>query len=455
MSSSEYILRTSREYGIYTLDHRAIPALTDGLKSSQRIVLWMLRNRPEKIKTIALAGQMIASELYLHGDVSAANTASMLAGPYCNNRPLVHGIGAFGTRANPTSFAAPRYTSVKRSKIAQDILYVDLDVVPMVDNHDGSNQMPGTFLPLIPLVLLNGVRGIATGWSTTILPRRYEDLVGAVQDVLSRKPIRNLMPHYENRDVTIRDIGTREEPNKYIISGKAVQKNTTTVTVTELPPDMSLETFREKLSMLEDEGKITGWTDRSTKTINITVKMTRAKLNGLSNEALVEFLKLRTTATENIVVQGVGGSNIITYDSIEKLVKDWVEWRLGLYLDRFEKLLSDEKTTNLFWRYVIACFDGFDAMEHPPMSVYARTATVLELRDYISFLGKMHKLPKAPAELIDRIMNLPIFRWTADGQEKAHAEYAESNHRLANYKEMVDSDRLRKALFKREVKALT
>jgi DNA gyrase/topoisomerase IV subunit A len=262
------------------------------------------------------------------------------------------------------------------------------------------------------------------------------------------------MPYYENRDVTILDIGTREEPNKYVISGKAVQKNTTTVTVTELPPDMSLETFREKLSALEDEGKITGFTDRSTKTINITVKMTRAKLNGLSNEALVEFLKLRTTATENIVVQGVGGSNIITYDSIEKLVKDWVEWRLGLYLDRFEKLLADEKATNLFWRYVIACFDGFDAMEHPPMSVYARTATVLELRDYIGFLGKMHKLPKAPAELIDRIMNLPIFRWTADGQEKAQAEYAESNHRLANYKEMVDSDRLRKALFKREVSAL-
>jgi len=151
MSSSEYIRRTSREYGLYTLDHRAIPALTDGLKSSQRIALWLLRNRPEKIKTIALAGQMIASELYLHGDVSAANTISMLAGPYCNNRPLVNGVGAFGTRANPTSFAAPRYTSVKRSNIATNILYTDLDIVPMVENHDGSNQMPGTFLPLLPL----------------------------------------------------------------------------------------------------------------------------------------------------------------------------------------------------------------------------------------------------------------------------------------------------------------
>lgn len=455
MSSSEYIQRTSREYGIYTLDHRAIPALTDGLKSSQRIALWLLRNKTEKTKTIALAGQMIASELYLHGDKSAADTISMLAGPFCNNRPLVKGIGAFGTRANPTSFAAPRYTSVKRNKIAQDVLYVDLDVVPMVDNHDGSNQMPGTFLPLIPLVLLNGIKGIATGWSTNILPRRYEDLVGAVQDVLSRKPIRSLMPHYENRDVTVRDIGTREEPNKYIITGKAVKKNTTTVTVTELPPDMSLESFREKLGALEEDGKITSFTDRSTKTINIEVKMTRAKLGGMSDAALVEFLKLRTTATENITVQGIGGASIQSYNSVEKLIKDWVEWRLGMYLERYKKLLADEKKTNLYWRYMIACFEGDDERGHPPLPMYARDVDVQELRDYVTFLGTMHKLPKAPPELIDRIINVPIYRWTAEGFEKAEAELKESQHRIAKYKEMVESDKLRKAVFKREVKALS
>jgi hypothetical protein len=76
------------------------------------------------------------------------------------------------------------------------------------------------------------------------------------------------------------------------------------------------------------------------------------------------------------------------------------------------------------------------------------------LRDYVAFLGTAHKLPKASAELVDRILNVPIYRWTREGYEKAQAEYAESNHRMANYKEMVDSDRLRKALFKREVKAL-
>jgi DNA gyrase/topoisomerase IV subunit A len=103
---------------------------------------------------------------------------------------------------------------------------------------------------------------------------------------------------------------------------------------------------------------------------------------------------------------------------------------------------------------MIACFEGYESMEHVPLSVYARSASVQELRDYVAFLGTAHKLPKASAELVDRILNVPIYRWTREGYEKAQAEYAESNHRMANYKEMVDSDRLRKALFKREVKAL-
>jgi len=454
MSSSDYIRRTSREYGIYVLDHRAIPALTDGLKSSQRIALWLLRNKTEKIKTIALAGQMIASELYLHGDASAANTISMLAGPYCNNHPLVHGVGAFGTRASPTSFSAPRYTSVKRSKIAQDVLYTDMDIVPMVDNHDGSNQLPGTFLPLVPLVLLNGVKGIATGWSTNILPRRYEDLVGAVTDVLSRKPVRDLMPHYENRDVTVLDISTRDDPNKYVISGKATKKNTTTVVVSELPPDTSLESFREKLAGMEEDGKITNFIDRSTKNINIEIKMKRADLSKLTDIGLIDFLKLRTITTENITVQGIGGSNVINYTSVEKLVKDWVTWRLGLYLDRYKKLLADEKATNLFWRYVLVCFSGHPQTDTMPLTDAASDLTVDGLREHVKLIGRMRKLPKAPPELIDRIINIPIYRWTSEGEEKAEAELAESEHRLEKFKEMVDSDRLRKAQFKREIKAL-
>ena len=417
--------------------------MTDGLKTGQRIALWLVRNRADKIKTIALAGQMIASELYLHGDAAAADTISMLAGPYCNNRPLLDGIGAFGTRASPTSFAAPRYTYVRRNQFAQDALYADLDIVPMVDNYDGSTRMPGTFLPLLPLVLLNGVKGIATGWSTNILPRKLEDLVGAVQDVLSRKPVRELLPHYENLDVTV--VPVHGEQGKYIISGRAHKKNTSTVHVTELPPGLTLEAFRDKLGALEEAGDIQSFTDRSTKTIDIEVKMTRAALGKLTDKTLIDFLKLRTITTENITVQGIGGSNVITYDSAEALVRDWVEWRLGLYLDRYVALHAEESVTNLYWRYILACF------RHKLPSAFTQFSGRASLMSEISQIGAKEHLDPATSEILERISGLPSYRWTEEGHAEAVKQLDESDARLAYYEAMVQSDRKRKGMFKREV----
>ena len=421
--------------------------MTDGLKTGQRIALWLVRNRADKIKTIALAGQMIASELYLHGDAAAADTISMLAGPYCNNRPLLDGIGAFGTRAAPTSFAAPRYTYVRRNQFAQDALYADLDIIPMVDNYDGSTQMPGTFLPLIPLVLLNGIKGIATGWSTNILPRKLEDLVGAVQDVLSRKPVRELLPHYENLDVTV--VPVAGEPGKYIISGRAHKKNTSTVLVTELPPGLTLEAFRDKLGALEEAGDIQSFTDRSTKTIDIEIKMTRAALGKLSDKTLIDFLKLRTITTENITVQGIGGSNVITYDSAEALVKDWTAWRLGLYLDRYVALHAEESVTNLYWRYILACFRA--ELPSKLITLDGRDAMKAE----IAYIGKMESMDPPTGQILERITGRASYKWTAEGHAEAVKQLEESDARLAYYEEMVKSDRKRKGMFKREVGALT
>ncbi len=447
MTASAYLRRTSREYGMYVLDYRAIPALTDGLKSSQRIALHLLRTKADKVKTISLVGEMIASELYLHGDAAAADTISMLAGPFCNNRPLIHGIGAFGTRAAPTSFAAPRYTSVKRSKFAMNVLYVDSDILPMVDNHDGSNQMPGTFLPLVPLVLLNGIRGIATGWATNILPRKFEDLVGAVQDVLAGKPVRDLPPYFEGRNIKV--VPDFVDPTKFILQGQAAKKNTTTVLVTELPPDLSLEKFREKLATLEDEGEIQSFTDRSTEAINIEIKMTRAALGKMSDKRLIEFLKLRTAVTENITVQAIGGGSIKNYTDVSKLVRDWVQWRLGLYLDRFQKLHADEQQTNLFWRYILSCFEYELPTQMPTIEDKA------SLKVGIAIIGEDNGLPKAPDEILERIANRPSYKWTNEGLLEAQRELDDSNSRLAHYDEMVKSDRKRKALFKKEVGALT
>jgi DNA gyrase/topoisomerase IV subunit A len=207
LSSSDFINTSSKEYAIYTAQNRAIPSVCDGLKDGQRKMLWMIRNKSEKIKTISLAGSAIQEGIFLHGDVSASDTISRLAAPYLNNVPLLDGVGAFGTRVSPDGWGAPRYTYVKKSKATQALLYTDLDIVPLKPNYDGSTYEPCNFLPLIPLVLLNGISGIAVGWSTDILPHSLQDIVEATVAAIDNKPIKKIIPKYDCMNVQTKDLG--------------------------------------------------------------------------------------------------------------------------------------------------------------------------------------------------------------------------------------------------------
>jgi DNA gyrase/topoisomerase IV subunit A len=156
-TTTDFIKDTSRDYSIYVCQSRGIPSEADGLKDAQRKALFVMKTKSEKIKTISLAGTMISENVYLHGDAAACDTVSLMAAPYCNNVCVLHGIGSFGTRIGPTNWGAPRYTYVKKSNITDALIYPDYDIIPLKENYDGSVMEPKTFLPIIPMVLLNGI----------------------------------------------------------------------------------------------------------------------------------------------------------------------------------------------------------------------------------------------------------------------------------------------------------
>jgi DNA gyrase/topoisomerase IV subunit A len=289
-STSDYILNTSREYSIYVCSTRAIPSVIDGLKDGQRVALWLLRNRAEKLKTSALSGLMAYERLYVHGDVSANNAIGLLAAPYKNNVPLIEGLGQFGSRVAPVDgIGAPRYTEVRRAQSAQLLLYRDLDLVPLKDNYDGSNKQPVHFLPLIPLVLLNGVEGVAVGWSTSILPHRLKDLIQATQDALRGKKIKTIAPHFERYDIDIKNVGQ----SQWEFHGKVTIEDTSTVHISELPPGLSIDKFNAFLSKLEEDDQIVSYTEGSTEVIDVTVKFKRGSIKNWTPAKAVEFFKIK------------------------------------------------------------------------------------------------------------------------------------------------------------------
>lgn len=441
-NSSNYILDTSREYSIYVCESRAIPKVADGLKDAQRKALWLVKSRSDKIKTVSLAGEMISSGLYLHGDASAAGAISMLAAPYVNNVPLLDGIGSFGTRVAPVDgIGAPRYTYVKRGKAALELMFPDMDIVPTKENYDGSTIEPQHFLPLIPTVLLNGVSGIAVGWSTEILPRSFKSLVQATLDVLDGKKLKRISPSYELYNVGVKHL----EENSWEFSGKAEVLDTSTIKITELPPELTLEKFKERLNAFEDDNKISTYTDRSTDTIDITIKMGRGAVKGWDEAKAIEYFKLKQKKSERIVVIDWNGKAIRQYENAEKVIEDFVAWRLGWYATRYQNKVDKDSYELGFWEGVKLCFDD---------KLPARLGTIADRATLDADVQTVTAKLKLDDKRIDRIVNLPAHRWTKDAYKQVLDRIKELKANIKEYNRILKDPEARKSLYREEVEAL-
>ena len=444
---SDHLLTTSRDYALYVVDTRGIPRVTDSLKSVQRVSLWLLRNRSEKIKTNALSGMLMAERLYNHGEASSNGAIGLLAAPYKNNQCLIQGLGQFGSRVAPDKdgIGAPRYTDVKRSKFAEHALYVDLDLVPLVDNYDGSNKAPATLLPIIPLVLLNGVAGIAVGWSTEILPRKLTTLIEATKCALLGKPIPEMVPHYERYDVAVASTG---KPNQWEISGKVQVVDTSTVRVTELPVGLRIDDFRKALNLMEEQDIILSYVDRSSDRIDITIRMKRGSVKDWTEDFALTFLRLREKVTERIVTVGWNGDSVLTYDEPKALVSDFAAWRLGWYSKRFQKLIDDASYENQFW-ITLACLF---ADEFPKrLGTFPDKASMVLVVERVidEALGL-----RIDGATMDRVISLPTYRWTHDFQQEVLDKIEKLNEDIAGYEKILGSPDLLRKVYISELDAL-
>lgn len=440
ISASDFIKKTSRDYSIYVCQSRGIPGVCDGLKDAQRKALFIMKSKGDKIKTVSLAGEMISSNIYLHGDASAAETLSLMAALYCNNIPFLHGIGAFGTKVGPTDWGAPRYTYIKKYGYTESLIYPDYDIIPLKENYDGSVMEPKNFLPLIPLVLLNGISGIAVGWSTEILPRGLDDLIDATIAAIDGKKIKTIVPRYDYLECGVRNIGM----NAWEFTGK-VRFDGNTIWVEELPPDMSLEKFKARLNQMEDEEKIQTYIDRSTKDIKVEVKFKRGTIDGWDEDKAIDYLKLRSKTTERLVVLDWDGNNIRQYETAEQLVSEFVEWRLGWYTVRYNKMVDDLTYDLNFNLALKACYDnGLPAF-------LPKAQNKAEVVDKILVFTKGITIDE---DQIQRIAGLPSYRWAKDGYDSISDTITQLTDKIDEYKDILSDPKKQRDIYKKEVQAL-
>ena len=145
---------------------RSIANLMDGLKPSQRKILFacLKRNLTNEIKVNQLAGYVSEHTDYHHGEASLVQAIIHMAQHFrgANNLPLLQDNGQFGTRLRGKDHASGRHL-YKLSPITRDIFHIDDDPILPTTDHE-----PLFYAPVVPMVLVNGCKGIGTGWACCI-----------------------------------------------------------------------------------------------------------------------------------------------------------------------------------------------------------------------------------------------------------------------------------------------
>ncbi len=330
-------------FAMYTVESRAIPNMIDGLKPVQRFYLYSsLLNSKKDFKKVSAVAGIISDYGYNHGETSAAGAGQLMAATWNNNVCLVEGRGSFGTRLVQEPGAA-RYVYTRVHSNFEKYVK-DTDLSPSHD--DPEHQPPMFYLPVIPLVLANGTKGIATGFATNILPRSEEALSDAVREYLTSGTISQRLqvkfPEF-NGTVTYDNVEER-----YSVKGIFERTSKTVVTITEVPYGYDREAYVKVLDTLEDNNDIVSYEDLCDKQgFRFEVKLKLASANAWTDERIMRKFKLSKPLSENITVIDHKGK-LRQYKDERELITDFCDFRLTV-LDKRIALRKQEAHEAIRW----------------------------------------------------------------------------------------------------------
>ncbi|XP_012307448.2 DNA topoisomerase 2-alpha [Aotus nancymaae] len=359
-------------------NERSIPSMVDGLKPGQRKVLFTCfkRNDKREVKVAQLAGSVAEMSSYHHGEMSLMMTIINLAQNFVgsNNLNLLQPIGQFGTRLHGgKDSASPRYIFTMLSSLAR-LLFPPKDDHTLKFLYDDNQRVePEWYIPIIPMVLINGAEGIGTGWSCKIPNFDVREVVNNIRRLMDGEEPLPMLPSYKNFKGTIEELA----PNQYVISGEVAILNSTTIEISELPVRTWTQTYKEQVlePMLNGTEKtpplITDYREYHTDTtVKFVVKMTEEKLAEAERVGLHKVFKLQTSLTCNSMVLFDHVGCLKKYDTVLDILRDFFELRLKYYGLRKEWLLgmlgAESAKLNNQARFILEKIDGKIIIENKP-----------------------------------------------------------------------------------------
>ena len=340
VSLEEEMQQSYLDYAMSVIVGRALPDVRDGLKPVHRRVLHAMRelgndyNKSHK-KSARVVGDVIG-KYHPHGDTAVYDTIVRMAQPFSMRYLLVDGQGNFGS-VDGDAPAAMRYTEVRMSKIAHELLAdLDRETVDFVENYDGSESEPSVMPTRIPNLLVNGSSGIAVGMATNIPPHNLCEVVNACLALIddASVDIPALMEHIPGPDFPTAGIinGAQGIYSAYRTGRGRVhmrarthiepldQRGRETIIVTELPYQVNKARLIEKIAELVRAKRIEGISelrDESDKDgMRIVIELRRGEITDVVLNNLYKQTPMQSVFGINMVALHEGQPKLMNLKQI-------------------------------------------------------------------------------------------------------------------------------------------
>ena len=363
----EFINKELIHFSKYDCD-RSIPNLMDGQKISLRKILYssFKKRLSSEIKVAQFSGYVSEHSCYHHGEESLNQAIVGMAQNFVgsNNINLLVPSGQFGSRIKGGKDASsPRYIFTCLEKITRCIFMEEDDHVLKYLSDDGTPVEPQFYVPIIPMVLVNGSKGIGTGFSTEIMCYNPKDIIAYLKEKLAETSLsfKEFMPYYEGFNGSISKVGD----TRYLFKGTYEKLGPDKIRVTELPIGFWTEDFKELLEELEEEQDkskdkdkekdkkkttpyVKEYDDKSKDTnVDFIITFNKGKLEELEQakgdygcNGLEKVLKLYNTSSTTNMNLFNADDKLTKYTAISEIIDDFYGVRLVYYGKRKDYLID-------------------------------------------------------------------------------------------------------------------
>jgi len=450
----EEMKRSYIDYAMSVIVGRALPDVRDGLKPVHRRILYAMNElgmTPDKPfrKCARIVGEVLG-KYHPHGDSSVYEALVRLAQDFNTRYLIVDGHGNFGS-VDGDGAAAMRYTEARMHKITQSMLAdIDCETVEFEPNFDGSLQEPSVLPVRLPMLLLNGVSGIAVGMATNIPPHNLSEIVDGTIALIDNPQITvsELMEYIKGPDfptaatiIGLNDIKQAYETGRGSIKMQAVanfeeiaggggRQGRTAIVVTEIPYQVNKSMLIEKIAELVKDQRISGISDIRDESdrdgMRIVIELKRDAKPDVVKNNLFKFTQLSTTFGVNMLALCGKQPRLL---NLYEVLNEFVEHRVEIVTRRTIFFLKKAKIRAHILAGLIIALGSIDEV----IEIIKKSKTTDDAR--IALMSRFG----LDADQSNAILEMQLRRLTGLEQDKVKAEYDELIKKIAEYESILAS----------------